>query len=970
MTHATNTTIANNLYAVANATVSSNPFVWQFLDRDPTFNDVNYPIQKLWLNTTNNGIWFLKNFITTNGIVTANWIFVATGGQQFQSLSDTANTVVFPSPSSGAPPNNIQLVGGTGIDIVSDPAANLLTFSVSGSGVVEQFSMQTGTTPIGPTGGIVTFDGAVVSSGTHPVRTDGTGPSTMTLEVQTSQAIASTNASNIGLAAFNSSEFTVDANGFVSVIGGPPTTNFTVDANTAPGTNPVLPNGAGNVTITGGQVAAGTTANVIRTDSLAANEFAIQVQRSQAVAVSTVGDNGVSHFNSASFTVDSNGFVSLSGSAVGETITGNTGGPLSPTAGNWNILGATVAAGTAPLVTAGSGSTLTINAQRSQAIASTNATNVGLAAFNSAQFSVDANGYVSLTGSVPGSLETLSDDVATSITPSAGNIQLVGHVNEQGSTKFSTVVAGTNLANINPMSPARWIVDALGFNGTHTTITSATASATAGDTILILPGTYTENFTAKAGVNYTALPGDGYIGNVIILGNVTCTGAGAFQFSSVQLQTNSANCLTVSGSSATIVQLDNVYINCTNNTGISYTTTNTASNISFVNCTYKLETTGIAYYSMSSTGFLNHYRCDFENNGASTTVSSNSAGGVGFWNCVSNSAFGTTGTGFLMFQNCALNSTTNTTPIQISTSFTAPLSSVYNCYVFGGTSPAITINGGVVLNLFNSVVYSSNANAITGTGGLQYGLVSFPFAPTPSVGTEIPSALSLPQGGTGNTSATPYALQAGGTTSTGVFQSINPGSAGQILQCGGSATLPTWVNTTAIGNLVLIQSQLASASASLVFTTGITSTYNNYLLLVSNYLPSTTATDLLIQISTNSGVSYLNSGYLSGFLFGLYNSASLNNFNLTTGMLIAHAVTGTSAVSPTSAVIWLDNLTSGSGYPTSSGQATGNFSSATMGFATTAGVYNTGSTTVNALKVLSSSGNLGTGRFTLYGILE
>lgn len=33
------------------------------------------------------------------------------------------------------------------------------------------------------------------------------------------------------------------------------------------------------------------------------------------------------------FTVDSNGFVSLNGSAVGETITGNTGGALSPTAG-------------------------------------------------------------------------------------------------------------------------------------------------------------------------------------------------------------------------------------------------------------------------------------------------------------------------------------------------------------------------------------------------------------------------------------------------------------------------------------------------------------------------------------------------------------------------------------------------------------------------------------------------------------
>ena len=33
--------------------------------------------------------------------------------------------------------------------------------------------------------------------------------------------------------------------------------------------------------------------------------------RSQAVASTTIGDNGVSHFNSADFTVDANGFVAL-----------------------------------------------------------------------------------------------------------------------------------------------------------------------------------------------------------------------------------------------------------------------------------------------------------------------------------------------------------------------------------------------------------------------------------------------------------------------------------------------------------------------------------------------------------------------------------------------------------------------------------------------------------------------------------
>lgn len=84
------------------------------------------------------------------------------------------------------------------------------------------------------------------------------------------------------------------------------------------------------------------------------------------------------------------------GTAPVEHLTGDTGGQLNPTANNFNIFGSTIGAGTSPIQVAGSGSTLSINVQRSQAIASTNLTRVGLAAFNSSDFSVDANGFVSI----------------------------------------------------------------------------------------------------------------------------------------------------------------------------------------------------------------------------------------------------------------------------------------------------------------------------------------------------------------------------------------------------------------------------------------------------------------------------------------------------------------------------------------------------------------------------------------------
>jgi len=109
-------------------------------------------------------------------------------------------------------------------------------------------------------------------------------------------------------------------------------TDLGVDTSTPPGTDPVVPDGSGVINVTGAQIAAATTANVIRTNSTVANQVTIEVQRSQATAVSTVGSNGVSHFNSAQFTVDANGFVSTLGNTVtwqqisaSQTLVKNTG---------------------------------------------------------------------------------------------------------------------------------------------------------------------------------------------------------------------------------------------------------------------------------------------------------------------------------------------------------------------------------------------------------------------------------------------------------------------------------------------------------------------------------------------------------------------------------------------------------------------------------------------------------------------
>ena len=64
---------------------------------------------------------------------------------------------------------------------------------------------------------------------------------------------------------------------------------------------------------------------------------------------------------------------------------------------------------------------------------------------------------------------------------------------------------------------------------------------------------------------------------------------------------------------------------------------------------------------------------------------------------------------------------------------------------------------------------------------------------TTGTAANVTGTVTVPHGGTGVTSLTAYALLAGGTTSTGVVQSLaGVGTSGQVLTSNGASALPTW----------------------------------------------------------------------------------------------------------------------------------------------------------------------------------
>lgn len=346
-----------------------------------------------------------------------------------------------------------------------------------------------------------------------------------------------------------------------------------------------------------------------------------------------------------------------------------------------------------------------------------NAENVNFSGSNPTVGQVTTNGQLLIGSTAAPNIRvgTLTAGSGISITNGAGSITIA------------------NTGSLNDLYTAKYIVSSAGTSGTganYTTITAAIAAAKITgipSTIFIQPGTYTENLTLEPNVNLTSFECDSTTPNVTIVGNCTHNTAGTVSISGIRLQTNSAAFLTVSGSVASVVYLNNCYLNCTNNTGISFTSTDASSQIVIINCRGNLGTTGIALYSMSSApGVIQIQNLFMSNSGASKTASSNSSGTVTFYYSALNSPISSSSTGALGFNYSIVSTSALADNTIISLTYNGTGTSVCrHSQVFAGTASAISVGTGATLTLEHTIINSSNANAVTGIGTLNYGAVTF-----------------------------------------------------------------------------------------------------------------------------------------------------------------------------------------------------------------------------------------------------
>jgi hypothetical protein len=117
-----NSTQANSFFSTQGYNANTSNFVMVFETRDPTSDDINYPIQKMWVNTTAGKTFVLVGFDTSQGYVQANWLNITVASNDLSTLTG----------DDGLPVNAVN----SNINVISAPSG-AIEFANGGAGILE-----------------------------------------------------------------------------------------------------------------------------------------------------------------------------------------------------------------------------------------------------------------------------------------------------------------------------------------------------------------------------------------------------------------------------------------------------------------------------------------------------------------------------------------------------------------------------------------------------------------------------------------------------------------------------------------------------------------------------------------------------------------------------------------------------------------------------------------------------------------
>jgi hypothetical protein len=204
----------------------------------------------------------------------------------------------------------------------------------------------------------------------------------------------------------------------------------------------------------------------------------------------------------------------------------------------------------------------------------------------------------------------------------SAKISLIGRAERDDGTYANWVELIENISKgKGEIAPSNYVYVAKSGNDTtgdgsanlpYLTVSKALSSASAGTTIFIFPGTYSESITLVAGVNLTSPVKLG----VYIVGNHTSNFSGTVIIENIVFSSTSGNTLSFSGTSAQNLQFLESSVNAAAGDSINWANTNSSSKILLEDCTVNVTTSGSSarcfYSATTAAGALIANRTTFK----------------------------------------------------------------------------------------------------------------------------------------------------------------------------------------------------------------------------------------------------------------------------------------------------------------------------------------------------------------------